>query len=317
VRLRPARRARAFILGVALALFLSAFVRIPANAGEGEAVTFHFRPPDGTTFVETLKTTRKRSITGQGELADVTETDTATSIEMQRGGGYVVTTKVTRMQATRDGTPLHDPLSALLQGAAITYKIDDSAHIDDIDGFGAISEKLESVVPPKVAAALAPLLSEEALVAQASEEWNGRIGEFAGQTVMIGGRLTGKRPFTLPNGEEMQYEMSVSFPRREPCGDRSCVRIETFYDSDAAKFAEFSNEVVAKAAEESKETELADVKPKTARLTGRGSRLIDPETMLIYAETQERTIALSVEIAGQGTVPMTMTETREYSFHYD
>jgi len=306
--------------GLVLALVSCVDVRAadrgPA-AGEGETVTFRFRPPDGTQFVESLKTTRTRSIGDQGQQSDVMESDTATSIESRQGGGYLVTTTVTKMQAMRDGVAVNDPLSALLHGAAIKYQIDDSAQISGVDGFGALSEKLESVVPPKVAAALAPLLSEDALVAQATEEWNGRIGEFAGQTVMIGGRLTGKRPFKLPNGEEMEYEVSVSFPKREACGERSCVRVETFYDSDAAKFAEFSNKVVAKAAGEAGDSPTPGVQSTAARLYGTSSRLIDPQTMLIYAETQERTIALSVNIPGQGTVPMKMTESREYTFDYE
>jgi hypothetical protein len=55
---------------------------------------------------------------------------------------------------------------------------------------------------------------------------------------------------------------------------------------------------------------------RDSSLGSRGERVIDPATMLIYAESLSRTIKMRTEAPGQEPVWTTMQEKREYRFAY-
>ncbi len=50
-----------------------------------------------------------------------------------------------------------------------------------------------------------------------------------------------------------------------------------------------------------------------ASVAGRGERIIDPATMMVYSETIERTIDVTVKLQGQEAVEMTSVERHEYA----
>jgi hypothetical protein len=257
-----------------------------------ETISFRFAPPDGTHFVQSMVTTREKSFEGIGRQVDRLESETEISLR-RSGEGYVMTAKPISLKMTTDGRPAPDPVSEMLRGVVLTYRIDRDGQIQGIDGYGGLVERARQSFPPQVAEALAPLLSEQALVARETAEWNGRIGDFAGNDFAIGDSVDAEVPFTLPNGDALVYLMRISFPRLEDCAAGSCVRVEQRYDSDS---------LAATAS--------------GSRISGSASRLIDPRTMLIYGEVVTRTISMTMDVPGQGPVPTTLKEERSYSFAY-
>ena len=63
---------------------------------------------------------------------------------------------------------------------------------------------------------------------------------------------------------------------------------------------------------------MADMKAapslSNAKIAGKGERIIDPATMLIYSETVERTTKMMMAVPGQGEVEMTSVDKREYGY---
>jgi hypothetical protein len=279
-----------------------------------ETISFRFAPPDGTHFVQSMVTTREKSFEGIGRQVDRLESETEISLR-RSGEGYVMTAKPISLKMTTDGRPAPDPVSEMLRGVVLTYRIDRDGQIQGIDGYGGLVERARQSFPPQVAEALAPLLSEQALVARETAEWNGRIGDFAGNDFAIGDSVDAEVPFTLPNGDALVYLMRISFPRLEDCAAGSCVRVEQRYDSEADAVGKAVSETAADLASKTGADSLAAT-ASGSRISGSASRLIDPRTMLIYGEVVTRTISMTMDVPGQGPVPTTLKEERSYSFAY-
>jgi hypothetical protein len=285
-------------LPFALALLL------PLAAWSAETVTFRFAPPDGTTFVQTLVTTKTLDAGAAGKRTDVQRSETRLRFD-KAGDGWTLTATPISMTMTRDGQAVQNPVLDALKDLVVTYRLDAQGNIVAIQGFGNVQEKLIKALPPEAAQAVAKLVTEEAMVAKEKAEWAGRISDFTGESFELGSSWTSEVPFALPTGEEILYYTRTEIAEKARCGDRDCVRIRFRYDTDAsaigAKVGESMSEV-------SKGVGGPEVQIKKTTITGGGERLIDPATMLIHSETLERTMNME----GMGV----STEKREYTFEY-
>ncbi len=280
---------------------------------EPQTFRFRFLPPDGTEFVQKVVTKRDKIFEGLGRQTERSASKTAISIRRSEAG-YVMTAKPVSLKLKRNGKPVKDPLTKLLQNTVVTYRISEGGQIQSVEGYGELADQALRSLPPESARAVAQALNEDALVARETAEWNGRIGDFAGGEFTTGQSIDAEVPFTLPNGEALTYFTTISFPGFEDCEAGSCVQVEQRYDSDAAAFGRLAGEIAKGVA-----GEVGGEAPSVSdsRISGSASRLIDPATMLIYAETLERTIRMTVDIPGRGLVPATLKEERRYSFDYE
>ncbi len=125
---------------------------------------------------------------------------------------------------------------------------------------------------------------EEVLVQREITEWNGRIGEFVGATLAPGDSVRSAMAYPLPRGDTLVYDTWTIVRPAEPCSTAECLRIDTRYDATSQD---------------------------GTRIAGHATRLIDPNTMLIYMEDAERTITMRI-----GPMSGTLTEERRYTFIY-
>lgn len=310
-------RARGLLPPQAIALLLtlaasvlSAWAGAPKNP---DMISFRYAPPDGT-FIETITMRREKIFEGMSSQVDRRESKANITIR-HSDDGYLVTAKPLSMEMTRDGKAVRDPLSELLKDVVVTYRIGRDGHIEEIDGYGDLLEKVRESFPKPVAESLAPILNEQALTSREIAEWNGRIGDFAGSEFQVGESISAEVPFTLPNGVSIVYFMETSFPGWEPCPAGSCARVVVQYDSDATALQQKLMGTLAKLTAGA-ESKPAPPSVSGARIEGSGSRLIDPSTMLIYEESVSRTMRVTMEVPGRGPVPVTVKEERTYSFSY-
>jgi hypothetical protein len=284
------------LLPLALALVL-----LPVLAwSDAESVTFRFAPPDGTTFVQTLVTTKTTEI-GSQKQTDVTRSKVRLRFE-KKPQGFLLTGTPLSMTLERNGQAVENPLLDVLSQTVITYRIDPQGKLVAIQGYGDFQDRLFKALPPQAARALSKVVNEEGMVAREKAEWAGRIGDFSGNTLELGASWTATSPFDLPSGEQIQFYTRTDLVGKEKCGARDCVRIRFRYDTDAAALGAVAGKVV-------QEVAGAPVKVGKMGLSGSGERLVDPNTLLVHAETLERTITLE-----GGT---TVREKREYSFEFE
>lgn len=286
------------------------------SRADAETISFHFAPPDDTAYIQTLVTEREREIEGMAKQVDRIETRTAYAIKRD-GSDYIIAATPMSSQTTRDGQVVSDPIQNLFQGSPITFVVAADGKLKEVRGYDALTEKMQKSLPPEIAKALAPELNERMMVARETAEYNGRIGNFAGKDYTVGETIDEASTYQLPGGESLKYSLHTTVKGLEPCPPGKCARVEVTYDSDA--------DAVGKAVLDTV-NEVAKVVPGGndkapasiggTKVAGTGSRLIDPKTMLIYAESLSRNIRMRLEVPGKGKVPSQLSETRTYTFEY-
>jgi len=285
-------------------------------------VTFTFAPPDGLSYMVTVVNVRERTAVGTEPQTDRTESKTLHQVR-KSDDGWIIVGRPESMTMSRGGQPVRDPVSDLLQEVVVTYEVGADGSLRSIEGFGGLIDKLRGQLPDTVLAQLEPMLGEQALVARETAEWNGRIGEFVGTTWTIGETVESRTKFDLPTGETLEYDVETVVSGREACPAGSCVRVETRFDTDATAMAELAAESVSKVADAVREAsgqpaEDAETKvtPGASQMKGTSSRLIDPGTMLIYAEAVTRRLRLTLSTGDGQITTITIDEERDYSFDY-
>lgn len=297
-----------------LGLPLAAFAQDPVPPAE---FVMRFQPPDGAKVKLSYRLERTRIIDGQPQVKDVGETTTE-GVFKRIGAGFEYAPRTVASTLSRNGDPVNDPIIALLSKVPVTYLISAAGEAQSIKGYGELEALMKATVAPQVAAALAPILNETALVARDTAEWNARYAEWGDGEFRIGDVVDVEAPQSLPNGETIKYTIRTTFARWEPCPAGQCVRLEQIYESDAAALAKIATGVIERvSAATSAPAGLVAASGKGARVSGSLTRLIDPKTMLIYSEQVRRVISMNLQVAGKGMVPSTQEEIRTYTYSYE
>jgi hypothetical protein len=234
------------------------------------------------------------------------------------GAGFALSSKPTSFSMKRDGQEIKHPLLATLGEIATTLQIDAKGKATAITGYENLTEKLKQVLPPELFKVVAPSLSPQALETKEIAEWQGRVGELAGQELEMGAGYVSESQFPLPDGRTVPFVTALKAASFVTVAGRKCVKLEFKYNSDAKAFAGFANgvaEAASKLVDPSGKQKMS-VNQTSASISGEGWRIVDPATMLIYAEKTSRTIKMTMTVPGQGEVPALMTETRQYDYQY-
>ncbi len=303
--------------GIALVLLTlapAAPARAASPATSAARITFRFAPPPGTRFIETLTTNTEKRFAGLGQQADHRVTRAAIAMRRE-GDGYALAETTLSVVFERDGKRVPDPIGELMVKLPFTYHFTRAGRITRIDGFAAVAARLKAQLPAEVAERLAPHLSEAALVAKETAEWNGRVGDFVGKSVAIGDSVRTQVPYTLPDGQAIQYAMVTRFAALVPGRAGRCVRIETRYDADAQALDRTLSGLSAGVAKASGQDSIG-MGVSGSAISGSATRVLDPATMLIERETSVRTIRMTADVPGQGPVQVESREERVYTYEY-
>jgi hypothetical protein len=285
----------------------------PARAADSEApVAFHFQRHDGLHEVETLVVTREKDMGSHGRVIDRQETRTALSWRREKGG-WAITGRLLSASFTRNGQAIPDPMLEATRHLTLVYHVGLDGGLERIDGLGGVRDTLASHFPPEVVAALAPLLSPEAILAREAAEWNGRYRYFDGATLQVGETIEDESPFVLPNGDTLTFRSVTRVAGREPCAPETCVRIRIDYDSDARALERLTTETASTIVRAFGADSLAP-SASGARVSGSVSRLLHPGTLHVRSEKATRVMRMTVRVPGYDPVAAVVTETRERSY---
>jgi len=276
-------------------------------------IKFIYNPSDGVEFIETMRMKKVQDLGKRGTVTDEI-TGTAEVTIVKKDDGFEMTATLLSMETKRNGQKLNDPISSMLVNLSIKYLLDHEGQLISISGYDQLIDKINSQLPPQMAQALSSVMNEEAMINKDAAEYDGRIGQFVGKEVKIGDAWQTQSQFPMPTGELINFNRITGFKEKANCGDGSCIKIEYVYDSDPAKLNGFSSQfsnIIDVLSKGEFETNLSELK-----VSGKGSCLVDPKTMLLYDETMSRVITMFMEIPGEGKVLTTMKEEREYTRDY-
>lgn len=299
---------------IALVLFLSAF-GATANAEQ-----FQFNPPDGTTYVISVRTTRNTTAGSLGKRTEDRETSERVRVT-RTADGFSLASSGMHATLNRDGEKVESPILKMMTGITVTTDVDSRGQVRSIRGFDQFISRLRSALPPGTLETLSPAITEEAMVNRETAEWNGRIASFVGREVKIGDVWTSKDRFDLPTGGAVHFLTTTRIVGREQVEGRDCVRIKFSYTGSGPGVAvKMTSKAAGKAgAKKARAAKSAKSQPSAAlaSIAGGGDRVIDPTTMLIYAESLTRTMKFQVTAPGRGKVPATMVEKKQYRYRFE
>ena len=284
-------------------------VVVSATAQE---VHFQFNPPDDfPAYVSTYKNTQVTDMGALGKRTRVSEGKQKVTTD-KTPGGYSVTFMPISITMTQDGKPREDPILSFVQNITVIYELDVDGQLIKIRGFEGIIEKLKASLPGNLPPTVAAVLSEETFINRTTQEWDARIGSYVGMEAEIGDVWAGVDETPLPMGGTMAFYSVTKFAEQVKFNDVDCVRLEFSFNTDAEELKDFMGDMWEDLAE------MADMEAapsvSNTKIAGKGERIIDPATMLIYSETVERTIKMTMAVPGQGEVEMTSVDKREYGY---
>ena len=157
--------------------------------------------------------------------------------------------------------------------------------------------------------------NEESMINKSKAEWNARISDFAGQTVALGEFFSGEGKFPLPNGETVTFFSIVQVADTVTFNGVACVKIRFKNSSNPADLAKFMDKTVDELKDIFDFSANKDVDTKIL-ITGEGYRIIDPKTMLIYYEINNRSIDIIDQEIGDESREVSTIETKEYKYEY-
>ena len=275
-----------------------------------QEVQFRFhRPEDFPEYVSTYKNTKVIELGAGLKRTTVVEGKSRIKV-VKTPHGYRETAVPILFTTTQDGKPVDNPIQSFIQKTTMTAELDSEGKLLEVHGLEGIVDRLKAELPEKLPPNFAALVSEEALVNTVKQEWQGRVGEFLGVDAEIGDAWIGEKAIPLPVGGTVSFHTVSQLAEQVKCGEVDCVRIEFFYDTDPGALNRLMGGVMDELVKLAKSEATHEV--SAAKITGKGKRIVDPATMMIYSEIIERTISMKMNIPGQGTVDMTLFETREY-----
>lgn len=275
---------------------------------------FIYNPPDSTKFVETATMVRTKDLGGVGKQVDQTK-QIMDVVLTKTDEGYSGRSTLREMEFMRDGKLVQQPFFDAMLNMTIEYAIAPDGNLTDIIGLGEVLDKMLADTP-NLPPAVMNAINEESMKKKSMVEYQGRIGDFIGREYEIGDVWTAESEFSMPDGSLIQYLTVIRFKEMVPCGNQQCVKVEYVYDADPTNLKSFIADVFEEL-DVSAKMYIENMKPMPMKISGSGSRLLDPNTMLIYGETLQRRMEMTMNIPERGPVPMVMTETRTYEFQYE
>jgi hypothetical protein len=273
---------------------------LPATAAAQE-ISFSFNPPLDHPLTQRLH--RTRTLRTGTRPVSIEEVDLTLQIRVQSTvAGYLLVSTPLAVRTTRNGAPYTDPRFAQLKGLTVVTEVDHDGRLIAVRGLDRLARRLRRL--PGV-----PVMSEAALVQQEVAQWYDRFGAFAGRQVGLGELWLSQQPYPLPDGHRGSLWTATRFDRLVPCGTQTCLAIDYVASTDL-------DDLTDAVADADPRRSLRPARsPQSVAIAGHGRRLVDPTTMLIYAETREHTVRLRRRLPGKPPVSMLFNERIEVSWH--
>lgn len=251
-----------------------------------DKVTFRFAPPPGTRFsITTARTKTTTNTAGVTVSKGTIRTVERVTVDASSEGYQWRTAPIEPSRDPRDGQP--SKIDQLVATFSLNLSIDRMGKILTIEGYDDVQAKAKAILSPAEFVAAGPSLTPEALRQARIAEWNGRIGDLAGQTIMLNDPMAGQSDVVASSINLRIYSVFVAGPWA-PCIFGSCIEVTQTYDSDLQALADkagFSKNNWQEAPGREKAPHAG-----AERMHGISRRTLDPATMLPVAETTMRTI---------------------------
>lgn len=293
-------------------------------AAPTEGITFTFAPPNGIKYEEQKTTTatialgEMNIITTIKEAANTRINLAETGYQYEAKSGGITQNFVLKgipegksEEASQKMKEAMNPFVNLLSGVVLTSTVDTKGNLIYVEGADALRQRLQEKAPPEMANLLQAAITDDMLLQHAKVEWEQRAQRFIGRTVSVGSLWIDTAEIASGMGMAMPMYRATKVIGWEQRQGRDVLRVRTWCHNTPAGLAKMIGKTAAEVTAATKPIN----NPNTSDITITGDQLIEPSTLLCYAEgfttktsraipfaeQQQKTISVSVTVSSKLT----------------
>jgi hypothetical protein len=302
---------RRFDILALIAVFAVMFTIVCEKAKE---YTFTYNPPLGLEYIET--TVSKEKLEMNEEKYKTEETDIKARYFIEAiDSNFLITSEDMSIKYSVNGEPVDEPLIEFMENLEYQLEVDKNGQLVGIYGIEGAPDSMYSQYEPEVRELMSRFFNEDFFYAVIIDDWKKYIGNFVGKNFFLGDKWTIVDTLQLLLGPLAIIEKTVTFTEILGCDKNQCVRIEIEYSAepDIPKevFMEFLASLMNAGLDDSLHAEVRSLK-----IHGMEERIIDPITMLIYSEYEEKITEFEINTKSEGRFSFRKEEIDESSFEY-
>jgi len=281
-----------------------------AGPAAAQTITFKFNPPNGTTVVQT------------DAISIVKQTGTSKSTDARESKMRIVFKKFgNTFQVTR--TKLGPAGQVPPNAESLTVKLDSNGKCLEVVG---IKEKraalLSKITPESRKKGLDEKYVDQVIDAQIAlqkKSWAEYAGKFVGKTAKIGETWKESASLDLMPGVAVTIRRTITFAGMVQKGGKTCVRIRYSTVADPASLKTAIAKIMAERDKIAKAQGNTANLPRVVGMTIKEERerVVDPATMLEYADTVTSTRSEQVSVPGQGTITTSTVQKTVTTYKYE
>ncbi|MFZ1682970.1 MAG: hypothetical protein WAU88_02460 [Candidatus Zixiibacteriota bacterium] len=299
--------------GIRLITFVfSLMLAVTASGGD----LLKFNPPASVSLKVTSRTIRVESRNGL-RLADTTVSEAAGKIT-RTAGGWAVTTTVKSIRITPGTDSLKKTLSDLLIGTETSLYINSQGMALSASGYDQMLARLDSGVQTPMKSAIRQVFTPRALAEREQREWNVRVGEIVGRPLTIGHIETRRADNSAEAGPRVSLLSATIIEDTIRLDGVLCLQVGVYSDSDPARLADALHRSVPEvvALFHLSDSAVAGLKQREMEYSSHLHITMDAATLLVRAETMERTMTVAVPGKDGTTNKRQTQETVEKAISY-
>ncbi|WP_319586169.1 hypothetical protein [uncultured Desulfobulbus sp.] len=305
-------------------VFISIFICIISTVGATAPKVqykFQFNPPNGISYITTCKSTKVVDNGATGKQVDVSISKEQIQITKTENG-YLLVPKTLSVEMTRNGGKLPAAQEASMQALAkisLPCSLDANGKLTSVNNTDELYQVIDAMLkdqnfstPDKLAELRESI--KTGVVDNIASDWNNRIVGFTGKTVNAGDIWKSQQEIGSSFGN-VNVTMKTYFGNPVIANKHNCLKIGFAYVGDKNSIKQLMTKIMETI---SKTIPAGYPAPQVinATISGKGSRIIDPSTMLIYSDEVSRTMTMTLRIAGMGDMPTTFSESKIYRYDY-
>lgn len=258
-----------------------------------ETQRFRFAPPEGQELELKVKGWRSMGILGVATVNLTLEGSSHVRVKRLSAWNLEWLETLDGLRVDLDGRDLLPGLSRRVAGTQLRYKVMDDGDLMSVEGFDRFEWLLREAAAERGRTRELEAVSPWEVREREREDWNERIHALVGRPVVLGEVVETSSRIDLGQGVKLAHMVRLTPVEWRPCGDGRCVAVRVEYLADPEATARFIGQSASSLVPRSEEIDPT-VTIRAIEVAGGGERLIDPATMLVFAENVERKLHLTL-----------------------
>jgi hypothetical protein len=298
------------VIGLASCTIAGALNAQNADPKQEDLVTFQLLIPERARFTET-RTLRKAVDVGDSSSTGIQKFSQTSDVLIRRTGtGFSVTVKPRLTNQSEPVGSAAQGIAAALRGLQLRYEFDGQGNLLALHGLEPLREEVSSSIPPEMQPMLDAMLPN--IIEQLKDDWRSRYRGLAGQTFRVGYRQTGEIPLTLmPGVPPVTATIARGVRSRLSCDGHECVvffmgyvvdRADGYGEAVSRLMSDWLRQMLTGLAGSEAKPAIREMMAELPRMTVKEmvnvtERIVDPQTMTVYLETQTKGFRAVVDTA--------------------